>query len=78
MVDGASEGLAPRTLPEISKLPGEVARRGWSALLVENKLDIALQLSQRVYVMDHGQIVFEGSPPALMQDQQRCNEWLGV
>ena len=46
--------------------------------LVEQKLAIALDISQRVYVMGHGQIVFEGTPAELKADAKVRQEWLEV
>jgi branched-chain amino acid transport system ATP-binding protein len=62
LIDEPTEGLAPRS----STLVGEflkTASSGVSVLLIEQKLAIALDISQRVYVMGHGHIVFEGRPP---------------
>ena len=42
-----------------------IAARGVAILLIEQKLTIALEISQRLYVMGHGRIVFEGTPQAL-------------
>jgi branched-chain amino acid transport system ATP-binding protein len=47
-------------------------------LLVEQKLAVALDISQRVYVMGHGAIVFEGTPDSLRADAAVRKEWLGV
>ena len=52
--------------------------RGVSVLLVEQKLTIALQISERCYVMGHGSIVFEGSPDALRANADIRKEWLEV
>jgi len=49
-----------------------------SILLVEQKLTIALRISRRLYVMGHGQIVFEGSPQDLAANAQIRQEWLEV
>ena len=49
-----------------------------SVVLVEQKLDIALDISQRVYVMGHGSIVFEGTPADLKKDAATRKEWLEV
>jgi branched-chain amino acid transport system ATP-binding protein len=49
-----------------------------SILLVEQKLTIALRISQRLYVMGHGRIVFEGSPNDLQADESVRKEWLEV
>jgi branched-chain amino acid transport system ATP-binding protein len=47
-------------------------------LLVERNLSIAIRISQRLYVMGHGQIVFEGTPSALMNNETIPKEWLEV
>jgi branched-chain amino acid transport system ATP-binding protein len=47
-------------------------------LLVEQKLSIALDISQRVYVMGHGRIVFEGTPADLKANHKVRHEWLEV
>ena len=46
--------------------------------LVEQKLTIALQVSERCLVMGHGQIVFEGTPDALKANAEIRKEWLEV
>ena len=47
-------------------------------LLVEQKLTIALEISERCYVMGHGQVVFEGSPAQLRANAEIRKEWLEV
>ena len=49
-----------------------------SILLVEQKLTIALKISERLYVMGHGRIVFEGTPAELGADADIRKEWLEV
>ena len=56
----------------------EIKKRGVSILLVEQKLTIALKISTRVYVMGHGQIVFEGTPTQLSENESIRKEWLEV
>ncbi|MBY0235243.1 MAG: ABC transporter ATP-binding protein, partial [Burkholderiaceae bacterium] len=52
--------------------------RGIAVLLVEQKLAIALEISQRCYVMGHGRIVFEGTPAELRGNSYVRKEWLEV
>jgi branched-chain amino acid transport system ATP-binding protein len=78
MIDEPTEGLAPRIVEQVGDLLAEITRRGIAILLVEQKLDIALRVSQRVYVLGHGQVVHETSPDALLQNKSVCEEWLGV
>ena len=56
----------------------DICRQGVSVLLVEQKLTIAMRVSQRVYVMGHGQIVFEGTPDQLRNAPDIRREWLEV
>lgn len=60
------------------RIPEDAQGAGISVLLVEQKLAIALDISQRVYVMGHGQIVFEGTPAQLKADAKVRQEWLEV
>ncbi len=78
MVDEPTEGLAPQMVERIGELLQEIARRGISILLVEQRLVIAMRISHRVYVMGHGRIVFEGTPAELLADEGTRREWLEV
>jgi branched-chain amino acid transport system ATP-binding protein len=78
MIDEPTEGLAPLIVKQVGALISEIARRGLAILLVEQKLAIALDISQRVYVMGHGRIVFEGTPADLKANQKVRHEWLEV
>ena len=60
MIDEPTEGLAPLIVKQIADLISEIANAGVSILLVEQKLSIAMDISHRVLVMGHGQIVFQG------------------
>jgi branched-chain amino acid transport system ATP-binding protein len=78
MVDEPTEGLAPRLVEKVAEFLNEMAGRGLSILLVEQKLTIALRISARVYVMGHGEIVFEGTPDDLRNNASIRREWLEV
>ena len=78
MIDEPTEGLAPMIVAFVARLFDEIKNRGVSILLVEQKLTIALKICQRLYVMGHGQIVFEGSPDDLRANDAVRKEWLEV
>ncbi|MBY0569726.1 MAG: ABC transporter ATP-binding protein [Burkholderiaceae bacterium] len=78
MIDEPTEGLAPKIVELVAEYLKELKNRGVSVLLVEQKLAIALQISQRVYVMGHGSIVFEGTPEDLLANDKIRQEWLEV
>ena len=78
IIDEPTEGLAPKIVEKVGDLLDEIARRGISILLVEQKLAIALRISHRLYVMGHGRIVFEGDTKALQDNPGVRKEWLEV
>jgi branched-chain amino acid transport system ATP-binding protein len=78
MIDEPTEGLAPKLIEQVGRLLDEIAERGISVLLVEQKLKIAMKISKRLYVMGHGKIVFEGTPDSLRANEQVRKEWLEV
>ncbi|WP_457329795.1 ABC transporter ATP-binding protein [Rhizobacter sp. P5_C2] len=78
MIDEPTEGLAPKIVEQVAQYLNELKRRGVSVLLVEQKLTIALEISQRCYVMGHGRIVFEGTPTDLRGNAYIRKEWLEV
>jgi branched-chain amino acid transport system ATP-binding protein len=78
IVDEPTEGLAPQWVAQVAELLKALRARGVSVLLIEQKLTIALEISQRCYVLGHGQVVFEGTPDALRARQDIQQEWLAV
>jgi len=78
MIDEPTEGLAPKIVELVAEYLRELQRRGVSVLLVEQKLTIALEVSQRCLVMGHGQIVFKGTPAELKGKTTVRTEWLEV
>ena len=78
MIDEPTEGLAPQMVQKVAEVLKEIAKRGVSTLLVEQKLDIAMDISDRVYVMGHGRVVFEGTPQELKANDAVRKEWLEV
>jgi branched-chain amino acid transport system ATP-binding protein len=78
MIDEPTEGLAPKIVELVAQYLREINRRGIGVLLVEQKLTIALEVSQRCLVMGHGRIVFEGSTDELRANSYIRKEWLEV
>lgn len=78
MIDEPTEGLAPKIVDLVADYLKALQQRKISVLLVEQKLAIALEISQRVYVMGRGAIVFSGSPADLRANAAIRKEWLEV
>jgi len=78
IIDEPTEGLAPKIVELVGQYLKELKNRGISVLLIEQKLTIAMNISDRALVMGHGSIVFEGTPDALRADNYIRKEWLEV
>ena len=78
IIDEPTEGLAPKIVELVAEYLQALRARGLSVLLIEQKLTIALQISDRCLVMGHGSVVFDGTPEALRQDASTRKEWLEV
>ena len=78
IIDEPTEGLAPKIVELVAEYLLALKARGLSVLLIEQKLTIALEISQRCVVMGHGQVVFEGTPDELRADAAVRKEWLEV
>ena len=78
MIDEPTEGLAPKIVELVGEYLQRLKQRGISVLLIEQKLTIAMHISDRALVMGHGSIVFDGTPADLRADAGTRKEWLEV
>jgi branched-chain amino acid transport system ATP-binding protein len=78
IIDEPTEGLAPKIVELVGEYLKTLRSKGVSVLLIEQKLTIAMAISDRALVMGHGSIVFEGTPDSLRQDSSIRKEWLEV
>jgi branched-chain amino acid transport system ATP-binding protein len=78
LLDEPSQGLAPLVVNAVMDTIRQLKKERVSMLLVEQNAEMALQLADRVYVIDHGTVVFEGTPAALRADREVMTTYLGV
>jgi len=78
LLDEPSEGLAPLIVREIGAVVDRLRGEGLSILLVEQNYHLALRVADRVYVMNKGQIVYEGTPAGLEAAEEVKRRYLGV
>jgi branched-chain amino acid transport system ATP-binding protein len=78
LFDEPSEGLAPLIVAEIGRIIVDLKQEGFSILLVEQHLPMAMAVAAKVYVMNKGQLVFEGNPQTLQADEELKHKYLGV
>lgn len=78
LLDEPTEGLAPQIVERLVRAILDVRKRGVSVLLIEQRLTIALDISDRVLVMGHGHIVYNGTPDDLRDNADVQRNWLAV
>ena len=78
IIDEPTEGLAPKIVELVGQYLQTLKAKGISVLLIEQKLTIAMAISDRALVMGHGSIVFDGTPDSLRADVGIRKEWLEV
>lgn len=78
IIDEPTEGLAPQIVTQVAQALMDLKARGVSVLLIEQKLTMALAISDRVVVVGHGRAVFDDTPEALRQSPDVRREWLEV
>ena len=78
LVDEPTEGLSPLLVETLVEALKRINERGTTILLVEQSADVAFALSSYVYVVDQGQIRFEGLPSSLQANEALQQELLGV
>jgi branched-chain amino acid transport system ATP-binding protein len=78
MLDEPSEGIMPVLVEEMFELFLTMKARGTTVLLVEQNVELALEIADRAYVMDHGAIVHEGAAGALLADDEIKERYCSV
>ena len=78
IIDEPTEGLAPKIVELVGQFLNNLKDKGVSVLLIEQKLTIAMKISDRALVMGHGSIVFSGTPTELNENTYIRKEWLEV
>jgi branched-chain amino acid transport system ATP-binding protein len=78
LFDEPSQGLAPKIVQDVMQTILRLKGEGISVLLVEQNATSALQVSDRVYVMDQGRIVHEGPAAELLEQADLRTRLLGI
>ncbi|MFN2461415.1 MAG: ABC transporter ATP-binding protein, partial [Candidatus Velthaea sp.] len=78
LLDEPTEGLAPLIVREVEEIIREIKSAGMTILLVEQNLYSALSVADRCYIIDQGQIRFEGTPDDVRQNEEVRARYLHV
>lgn len=78
LMDEPSEGLAPLIIREIGDIISKLKDEGTSILLVEQNLPMALRVSDYVYILSNGEIVYQCTPVELSNNKEIQGKYLAV
>ncbi len=78
LMDEPSEGLAPLIVKEVGKIIFQLKRKGFSILLVEQNLPMALKIADYLYVLNNGKIVYDSTPDQLRSNDEIKAKYIGV
>jgi branched-chain amino acid transport system ATP-binding protein len=78
MLDEPYEGLAPQIIQNVERAIERISDAGTTILLVEQNAAAAIKIADRAYVVDQGEVVFDGTADELRDDEQTRQRYLGV
>jgi branched-chain amino acid transport system ATP-binding protein len=78
LMDEPTEGLAPIVIRQIGEVISAIRARGTTVLLAEQNLPLALSVADQHYIIDQGQIRFQGTGSELDRNEELKGAYLGV
>jgi branched-chain amino acid transport system ATP-binding protein len=78
LLDEPSQGLAPLIVRDVFNIVRRAKEWGLSVLLVEQNVRAAVDVADRCYVLDDGNVVYEGDAREFAKDEARVRELAGV
>jgi branched-chain amino acid transport system ATP-binding protein len=78
LLDEPTEGLAPQIVQTVVGAIEEIVAEDKTVLLVEQNAEVALDLASHAYIIDRGEVVFNGSPADVRASQPELEAYLGV
>ncbi len=78
LMDEPSEGLAPLIVKEVGKIIYQLKQKGFSILLVEQNLPMALKVADYLYILSNGKIVYDSMPDQLRSNDEIKAKYIGV
>jgi branched-chain amino acid transport system ATP-binding protein len=77
LLDEVNAGLNPTEIDRALELIRQIAARGVTVIVIEHLMKVVLNLSQRILVLHHGELISAGAPNAVINDPQVIEAYLG-
>jgi branched-chain amino acid transport system ATP-binding protein len=76
-MDEPAQGLAPLVIHEISEIIRKLNGSGLTIMVIEHNVRLALGLADKVFILDNGKLIFEGTPASFSEDEYAQKVYLG-
>jgi branched-chain amino acid transport system ATP-binding protein len=77
LMDEPAQGLAPLVIHEISEIIRKLNGSGLTIMVIEHNVRLALGLADKVFILDNGKLIFEGTPASFSEDEYAQKVYLG-
>ena len=79
LLDEPAAGMNPQETDELTAFIGEIRGKfGLTVFLIEHHMDLVMDISDRIYVLDFGRLIAEGTPAEIQNNQRVIDAYLGV
>ena len=79
LLDEPAAGMNPQETNELTAFIGEIrSKLGLTVFLIEHHMDLVMDISDRIYVLDFGKLIAEGTPAEIQNNQRVIDAYLGV
>lgn len=78
LLDEPAAGMNPKESQELLEFIGGLKRQGYTIILIEHDMNVVMNISDRIYVLDHGAGIAEGAPSEIVSNEKVIEAYLGV